>query len=49
MAPLEMKDVTFDENKTQNQYISDGQKLENTGICPSRTIKISNVIQAERK
>ena len=49
MAPLEMQDVALDENKMQNNYISDDCKIENIGISPSRTIKISNVIQAERK
>ena len=44
-----MQDVAFDENKMQNKYISDGWKIENIDISSSRTIKISKVIQAERK
>ena len=48
MAPPGIQDVTFDENKTQNEYISDDWKIEKIGISPSKTIKISNIFQAER-
>ena len=49
IVPQGMQDVAFDENETQNEYVSDGWKIENIGISLSRTIIISNVIQAERK
>ena len=35
MAPPGLQDVIYDPNKTKNEYITDGWKIEKIGIAPS--------------
>ena len=49
IAPPGIQDVIYDCNKSKSDYINEGWKLEKIGVAPSRIIKISKNIQAERR
>ena len=48
-APLGMKDVTFDSNKTKDEYLNQQFEEILIGIAPQRTQFLANNCQAKRK